>query len=95
MTATPNKSPLTSVIPTPSLCIEHALTADMDDGQPLPPLIGRRRRVARGAAHRWLYDVASSVSFPFRFSRHQLAHGAGRSNTSAVRKDQGNGYAQI
>jgi hypothetical protein len=39
MTASPNKSPLRSVIPTPTLCVEHAVTADMDDGQPLPPLI--------------------------------------------------------
>jgi hypothetical protein len=24
---------------TPALCIEHSVTANMDDGQPLPPLI--------------------------------------------------------
>jgi len=50
MTAAPNKSPLTSVIDadparrfrsascaTPALCIEHSVTTDMADGQPLPP----------------------------------------------------------
>jgi hypothetical protein len=42
MTAAPNKSPLTSMIrsnATPALCIEHCVTADMADGQPLPPRI--------------------------------------------------------
>jgi hypothetical protein len=44
MTAAPNKSPLTSVIhgsATPALCIEHSVTADMADGQPLPPYTDR------------------------------------------------------
>jgi hypothetical protein len=52
MTAAPNKSPLAAVIQggntadataaaasraTPALYIEHSVTADMADGQPLPP----------------------------------------------------------
>ena len=40
-----------------ALCIEHVVTADMDDGQPLPPLIedGFRWHVVRRAKGRTLW----------------------------------------
>jgi hypothetical protein len=43
----------------------------------------RWRHLARGATHRRPHDLAANL--PLTFSRHRLAHGAGRSDTRAIK----------
>jgi hypothetical protein len=75
------------------LVIEHIVIADMADGQPLPPLIEDNivwhvvRRADGYTIWRRLFLSTSPVL--------RLAHGAGRSDTRAVRKDHDHGYDKI
>jgi hypothetical protein len=80
------RSNITQVHPrqAPRLVITYAVTADMADGQPLPPLIeeGIAWHVVRRAGGRTTWRRI----FLSTFSRHRLAHGAEGSNKSAARR---------
>jgi hypothetical protein len=71
---------------TPALCIEHSATADMPDGQPLPPLNGVDETARSGVVCRFPLPLLQSPSGARR-REIKLKH--------ERRKDKANGYEKV